>query len=86
MTADAPRYAGTMTYPDGGGLTAAVRARRERVLRSAAQQWSRAARAAPAEAEVLHPQFGALGALEISRRNAHEAHHHQMDIMRSCEP
>ena len=86
MTADAPRYAGTMTYPDGGGLTVAVRARRERVLRSAAQQWFRAARAAPAEAELRHPQFGTLGALEISRRNAHEAHHHQMDIMRSCEP
>ena len=84
MTADAPRYAGTMTYPDGGGLTAAVRARRERVLRSAAQQWSRAARV-PVEAEVRHPQFGALGALEISHRNAHEAHH-QMDIKRSYEP
>jgi hypothetical protein len=44
-------------------------------------QWSRAARAAPAEAEVRHPQFGALGALEIIRRNAHEApNHHQTDI------
>ena len=85
MTAGALRYAGTMTYPDGGGLTAAARARRERVRRSAAQQWSRAARA-PVEAEVRHPQFGALGGLEIIRRNAHEAHHHQMDIKRSCEP
>jgi F0F1-type ATP synthase membrane subunit b/b' len=76
---------GTMMYPDGGGLTAAARARRERVLRSAAQQWSRAARAAPAEVEARHPESGALGALEIIRRNAHEAHH-QMDIKRSCEP
>jgi hypothetical protein len=55
------------------------------VLQSAAQQWSRAARAALAEAEVRHPQFGALGALEIIRRNAYEAHH-QTDIKRSCEP
>ena len=31
MTAGAARYAGTMRYPDGGGLTAAERARRERV-------------------------------------------------------
>ena len=30
MTAGAARYAGTMRYPDGGGLTAAERARRER--------------------------------------------------------
>jgi hypothetical protein len=52
------------------------------VLRPAAQQWCRAARAAPADAEVRHPQFGTLGALEIIRRNAHEAHHHLMDINR----
>jgi hypothetical protein len=31
MTDGALRHAGTMTYPDGGGLTAAARARRERV-------------------------------------------------------
>jgi hypothetical protein len=31
VTAGAARYAGTMRYPDGGGLTAAERARRERV-------------------------------------------------------
>ena len=31
MTVGAARYAGTMRYPDGGGLTAAERARRERV-------------------------------------------------------
>jgi hypothetical protein len=36
VTAGAARYAGTMRYPDGGGLTAAERARRERV-RLAAQ-------------------------------------------------
>jgi hypothetical protein len=27
-------------------------------------------------------QFGALGAVEIIRRNAHEVHHHLMDINR----
>ena len=31
MTAGAARYAGTMRYPDGGGLTAAEQARRERM-------------------------------------------------------
>ena len=37
MTAGAARYAGTMKYPDGGGLTAAQRARRERVRLAAAE-------------------------------------------------
>src|SRR5690242_6400703 len=32
----APRYAGVMRYPDGGGLTAAGRARRAQVLLAAA--------------------------------------------------
>jgi hypothetical protein len=36
VTAGAARYAGTMRYPDGGGLTAAERARRERVRLAAA--------------------------------------------------
>ena len=31
------RYAGTMRYPDGGGLTAAERARREQVRLAAAE-------------------------------------------------
>jgi hypothetical protein len=52
------------------------------VLRTAAREWAGAARKAPAEAAVRHPQFGDLGALEIIRRNAHEAHHHLMDINR----
>jgi hypothetical protein len=50
------------------------------VLRTAAQEWAGAAGQAPAEAVVRHPQFGDLGALEVIRRNAHEAHHHLMDI------
>jgi hypothetical protein len=36
VTAGAARYAGTMSYPDGGGLTGAERARRERVRLAAA--------------------------------------------------
>jgi len=52
------------------------------VLRTAAREWARAASEAPAEAVVRHPQFADLGALEIIRRNAHEAHHHLMDINR----
>jgi len=50
------------------------------VLRAAAREWSGPASEAPAAAVVRHPQFGNLGALEIIRRNAHEAHHHLMDI------
>jgi hypothetical protein len=54
-------------------------------LWSAAPAWATAADAAPADVQVRHPEFGALGALEIIRRNAHEVHHHQMDITRAGE-
>ena len=37
MTAGAARYAGTMRYPDGGGLTGAERARREPMRLAAAE-------------------------------------------------
>ena len=37
MVAPGSLYAGVMRYPDGGGLTAAERARRERVRREAAE-------------------------------------------------
>jgi hypothetical protein len=56
------------------------------VLRSAAQAWVTAAVMAPADVRVRHPQFGTLGALEIIRRNAHEVHHHLMDINRADAP
>lgn len=52
------------------------------VLRSAAREWAEAASQAPAETTVRHPQFGNLGSTEIIRRNAHEIHHHLMDINR----
>ena len=52
------------------------------VLRPAARDWAEAASKAPAGDIVRHPQFGDLGALEIIRRNAHEVHHHLMDINR----
>ena len=54
------------------------------VLRSAAREWARtAASSAPARHPwSSHPQFGALGAVEIIRRNAHEVRHHLMDINR----
>jgi hypothetical protein len=51
-------------------------------LQSAAREWSRAAAAGPATAEVSHPQFGTLTAVDVIRRNAHEVHHHLMDITR----
>jgi hypothetical protein len=52
-------------------------------LRPTAHSWVTAATAAPRDAQVRHPQFGLLGAVEIIRRNAHEVHHHLMDINRS---
>jgi hypothetical protein len=51
-------------------------------LRSAAREWSAAERAAPSGAEVSHPEFGTLGAVDIIRRNAHEVRHHVLDIGR----
>jgi len=56
------------------------------VLRSAAQAWVTTAVAAPADVQVRHPQFGVLGSLEIIRRNAHEVHHHLLDINRADAP
>jgi hypothetical protein len=38
MVAAMSRYAGVMTYPDGGGVTAAERARREQVRLAAVEQ------------------------------------------------
>lgn len=52
------------------------------MLRPAAHAWVTAATAAPADAAVRHPRFGALGAVELIRRDAHEVHHHLMDINR----
>jgi hypothetical protein len=52
-------------------------------LQSAARDWVTAALAAPGAAQVRHPQFGMLGAVEIIRRNAHEVHHHLWDIHRA---
>jgi len=49
---------------------------------SATQEWANAASNAPVETVISHPQFGALGAVEIIRRNAHEVRHHLMDINR----
>src|SRR5215469_10443226 len=56
------------------------------VLQSAAQTWTATAAVASADAEVRHPQFCVLGAVEIIRRNAHELHHHLMDINRADTP
>jgi len=53
------------------------------VLRSAAQAWTTTAAAAPANVQVRHPRFGSFGAVEIIRRDAHEVHHHLMDINRA---
>ena len=56
------------------------------VLRSAAQSWATTAAVVPADLQVRHPQFGLLGAVEIVHRDAHEVHHHLMDINRADAP
>jgi hypothetical protein len=90
----------TLAYDPGRGITcwdenALAKARRYQllspavgliVLRSAAQSWATTAAVAPADVQVRHPQFGLLGAVEIIRRNAHEVHHHLMDINRADAP
>lgn len=90
----------TLSHDPGRGITcwdenALAEARRYQqlspavgliVLRPAAQAWVTAAAAAPAGVQVRHPRFGVLGALEIIRRNAHEVHHHLMDINRADAP
>lgn len=53
------------------------------VLQTAAQAWVMTAAGAPDDVQVRHPQFGSLGAPDIIRRVAHEAHHHLMDINRA---
>jgi hypothetical protein len=87
----------TLTHDPGRGITcwdenALAEARRYQklspavgliVLRSAAQAWVTTAAGTPDDAQLRHPQYGNLGALEIIRRNAHEGHHHLMDINRA---
>jgi hypothetical protein len=90
----------TLVHDPGRGITcwdenALAEARRYQLLspavglivvRSAAQAWATTAAVAPADLQVRHPQFGLLGAVEIIRRNAHEVHHHVMDINRADAP
>ena len=52
-------------------------------LAAAQREWSRAATAAPAGAQVSHPEFGTLTTVDVIRRNAHEVRHHLMDINRA---
>ena len=51
-----------------------------KVLRTAAREWVEVAVLVPDAAEVRHAEFGSLGALEIIRRDAHEVHHHVLDL------
>jgi len=87
----------TLTHDPGRGITcwdenALAEVRRYQqlsptvgllVLRSVAQAWITAAAVAPANVQIRHPRFGSFGAVEIIRRDAHEVHHHLMDINRA---
>lgn len=52
---------------------------------SAATEWVALAKTVPVDASVQHPQFGALIAGDIMRRNAHEVQHHELDMRRGLE-
>jgi hypothetical protein len=56
------------------------------VLGRAARDFEAVAVTVPDDAEVEHPVFGAMGALEIVRRNAHEVRHHLGDVVRWSAP
>lgn len=49
-------------------------------LRDETARWLAVARAADPAARVEHPQFGRIGAHEITVRVAHEVHHHLADM------
>jgi hypothetical protein len=51
-------------------------------LRRSAADWVLVARATPRGAVTFHPQFGELTAVDVMRRNAREAVHHEFDIRR----
>jgi len=49
-------------------------------LRQAAATWCDVARSTPPGAATPHPEWGSAGASTVIRRNAHEAHHHALDL------
>jgi hypothetical protein len=49
---------------------------------SAAAEWVATARTVSIEASVEHAQDGIMTAADIMRRNAHEVHHHELDMRR----
>lgn len=52
------------------------------LLERAVPEWVEVAESTSDEAQADHPVFGALGALDVIRRNAHEVHHHIQDVER----
>jgi hypothetical protein len=51
-----------------------------RAQRQAAADWITTASATPWDLTAHHDLFGELAAVDIIRRNAHEVHHHLLDI------
>jgi hypothetical protein len=55
-------------------------------LNRAAGDWNEAVRLALQKGVVLvHPERGEQTVLDVSRNNAHDAHHHEWDIRRSLQ-
>jgi DinB family protein len=52
------------------------------VYEGAVTEWVAVARTVPVGASVEHPVFGTLTAGDITRRNAHEVQHHELDMRR----
>jgi hypothetical protein len=48
----------------------------------AVRTWVAVARRVPSHLEVEHDALGAMTAADITRRSAHEVHHHWLDIDR----
>lgn len=49
-------------------------------LRQTAANWTSTASASPLELTTRHDRFGELAAVDLIRRDAHEVHHHLLDI------
>lgn len=53
-------------------------------LLQASASWTATASTTPLDLTASHDLFGELAAVDIVRRNAHEVHHHLLDIAGRC--
>lgn len=53
-------------------------------LLQASASWTATASTTPLDLTASHDLFGELAAVDIVRRNAHEVHHHLLNIAGRC--